>query len=376
MSAKTWIETSESALVANLRTLKKHVAPSGVMAVVKANAYGHGLEVVSQAIVSHVDWFGVDTVNEAVQLRLLGLTKPILVLGYVDEGELYLCQKFKISFVAYNKEMLRAMKKVTAAPHAFRIHIKIETGTSRQGIEGKELDEFVKLAISIPSVDIEGVSTHYANIEDTTDASYARLQLERFRESLESLREWGVVPKIRHTASSAASLLYPETRFDLIRLGISLYGHWPSKETQVVASGLKYKLKLAPALTWKTRIVQVKRVKKGTPVSYGLTERVTRPSTIAVLPIGYWDGYDRRLSGIGVVLVRGRRAKILGRICMNMMVVDVTDVPDVELGDEVVLVGKQGKEQISAEDIASKFGSIQYELLSRINPLIERRLVK
>jgi alanine racemase len=272
---------------------------------------------------------------------------------------------------------LKTLKKLKAKKGAFKIHIKIETGTMRQGLTvGDNLDAFVRLTQTIPSVRIEGVYTHFANIEDTTDPSFAMNQLKLYEKAIAQLKRSGIVPDIRHSAASAGAILYPQTQFDLIRFGMSLYGHWSSKETKVSAAYRSKSLSFTPAMTWKTVIAQVKDAKKNSAVSYGLTERVSRDSKIAVLPVGYWDGFPRSLSSVGHVLVRGHRCKVTGRVCMNMMMVDVTDVPGAKLEDEVVLIGSQGSETISAEELAGWAGTIQYEFLTRINPLIERKLVK
>jgi alanine racemase len=224
-------------------------------------------------------------------------------------------------------------------------------------------------------VALEGVSTHFADIEDTTDQSYARKQLSRFRDGLEMLEGAGLPPSLRLTAASAGTILHPEARFDLVRAGIALYGLWPSAETEAAAIDADLKIDLQPVLAWKAVIAQVKELPTGTPVSYGLTERLKRPSRIAVLPVGYFDGLDRGLSSIGKVLVRGRRAKVLGRVCMNMCVVDVTDIPGACAGDEAVIIGRQGREIVSAEGLADAVGTINYEIVARLNPLLPRRLV-
>lgn len=381
--AKTWVEISKSALTQNVRAFRRHVgSKTAVMAVVKSNAYGHGLVSVA-GIADHegAAWFGVDNVDEGIELRKNGITKPILVLGYTLNGRLADCVKHRLSFVVYNPETAVALKRLKLKPigehpklgsNAAFVHIKIETGTTRQGISGDGLRRLARELKKTPGVVIEGASTHFANIEDTTDHSYAEGQLKKFSEGLAILKDEGIDPPWKHAACSAATVLFPDTYFNLVRLGISMYGLWSSKETLAIAKQKHRLLDLKPAMHWKTVVAQVKRVKKGTPVSYGLTERVTRDSTLAVLPIGYWDGYDRKLSGSGTVLIRGRRCKVMGRVCMNMCVVDVTDVPGVKVEDEVVLLGRQKNEEISAEDIGSKIGSINYEVVTRINPMIPR----
>lgn len=380
---KTWIELSKNALTKNVRAFRRHVGDAtSVMAVVKSNAYGHGLIPIAKvAEAEGATWFGVDHIDEGIALRKAGITKPILLLGYTLNERLAECVKHRISFVVYNLETVKALralrlkpigKKPTLATKAAFVHLKIETGTTRQGVSGEQLRTLVRELQKTPGVVIEGVSTHFANIEDTADHSYAACQLHRFEEALTLLAAEGIDPPWKHAACSAATVLFPDTYFNLVRLGISMYGLWSSKETHAIADREHLPLKLEPVLTWKTVVAQVKHVEKGTPVSYGLTEHVRRDSTLAVLPVGYWDGLDRKLSSIGEVLIRGHRCKIMGRICMNMCMVDVTDVPGVRVEDEVVILGSQKREMISADEIGSKMGTINYEVVTRINPMIHR----
>jgi len=282
--------------------------------------------------------------------------------------------KNNIRLTVYNKETIEKLGKIPIHNPNLnpKVHIKIETGTSRQGISENEIVDFVKFIKNYPSIEIEGLSTHFANIEDTTDSSFAMKQLATFSRAASILEKNGITIPLKHTACSAATILFSETWFDMVRLGISMYGLWSSKETKAVAKNKNINLNLKPALTWKTIVAQIKTVKSGTPIGYGLTERVSRDSKIAVLPIGYWDGYDRKLSSVGNVLICGKRCKILGRVCMNMVIVDVTDVGKVKPEDEVVLLGQQGREEVNAEEIAQKIGTINYEVVTRINPLIPR----
>jgi alanine racemase len=224
----------------------------------------------------------------------------------------------------------------------------------------------------------EGATPHFANLEDTTDHRFARGQIERFDHALELLRAAGAPVAVRHAACSAAALLFARTHLDLARIGLSLYGQWPSRETYVACLEKEGRptVELRPALTWKTRVAQVKEVPEGAFVGYGCTFRTTRASRLAVLPVGYHEGYDRRLSGVAHVLVRGRRAPVRGRICMNMCMVDVTDVPGVAQEDEVVLLGSQGEERVGADQVAAWCGTISYEILSRIHPSLPRLVVR
>lgn len=374
---KTWVEVSRSALRANAASLRSALGKGvRLMGVVKANAYGHGIpEVVKSLGAAGVDWFGVDAVREAELVRAAGSKKPVLVLGYTPTDDVARAVRQGFSLTAYNKETLERAAKAGSPRHPAKVHLKLETGTSRQGILTEDLPSFARFAVKRKNLVIEGVSTHYANIEDTTDSAYAMGQLEQFKKMVGMLAKDGVTPPLAHTACSAAVLLFPETHFAMVRAGIALYGLWPSKETKVSANQRGKTFTLRPALSWKTVVAQVKELPEGAPVSYGLTERLARRSKVAVIPVGYWDGLDRKLSSVGRVLVRGHRAKVLGRICMNMCVIDVTDVPGVRLEDEVTIIGRQGKDAIAAEDLAGAVGTINYEIVTRINPLIPRVLV-
>jgi len=372
---KTWIEINKKNLNSNLSQFRKLVGEKvKIMGVVKANAYGHGLIVTSKIIEKNVDWFGVDSLVEGIELRKNNIKKPILALGYVELGDLKTAVKNKLSLTVYNKETIDCLGKIPIKNPYFnpKVHLKLETGTGRQGIQENDLFDFLKSLKKYPSIKIEGASTHYANIEDTTDSSYAKNQLAVFRRMVVAIEAEGFKIPFKHTACSAAAILFPETRFDMVRLGISMYGLVSSKETKAIANSGKNKLNLKPAIFWKTKIAQLKKIKSGAAIGYGLTEILSRDSLIAILPIGYFDGYDRKLSSIGNVLIRGQRCKILGRVYMNMIIVDATDLKNVKIEDEAVLLGKQGKEEITAEEIAQKIGTINYEVISRINPLIPR----
>lgn len=374
---KTWVEISREALVYNLEQFRKLVGEKvKLMGVVKANAYGHGLTEVAGIISDKVDWLGVDSLAEALKLRQAAIKKPILVLGYTELADLREAVKNNISLTVYNKETIERLGKIQVQNPNFnpKIHIKAETGTARQGIRENEILDFIKFVKQFPSIEIQGLSTHYANIEDTTDSSFAMEQLATFSRVADILKKEGVEP-LRHTACSAATILFPETRFDMVRLGISMYGLWSSKETKAVAKNKSMDLDLKPALSWKTIVAQIKNIPAGTSVGYGLTERTSRDSKIAILPVGYYDGYDRKLSSVGNVLIRGKRCKVFGRVCMNMIIIDVTDVEKIELEDEAVLLGRQGREEITADDLAGKIGTINYEAVTRINPLILRKIV-
>lgn len=368
------LEVSKRALLQNIQTFRAVISKkTKLLAVVKANAYGHELGLVSKTIENGVDWFGVDNLDEARFLRKHGSRKPILVLGFVPTDRLDEAINLGVSLVVYRTDVLKKMAEVARkAGKKARVHLKVETGTNRQGVAASELPLFAKGFRKHKELLLEGVYTHFANIEDTTDSSFAMEQLKKFNEVLGILKKHGPAPRLVHTAATAAVILYPPTHFDMVRVGIGLYGLWPSTSVRRMVSR---KVKLAPVLSWKTEVVQVKDVLKGESVGYGRTWVARSRSRIAVLPVGYSDGYDRRLSNRGRVLTRGKFAPVVGRIAMNMMTVDVTDIPKVGEGDEVILLGKQGKNEVTAEDLADLLGTINYEVVSRLNPNIPRRLI-
>lgn len=378
---KTWVEVDQFAITHNVQQFKGVIGSKvKLLIAVKSNAYGHGLVEVSKiTLAAGADWLGVDSLDEALELRQAGVKAPILIIGYILRSRLSEAIEGGFRLTVYNQETIEELGKITDSEKSkVNVHIKIETGTSRQGIMPEDALAFIKLIKKYPRLNIEGISTHFANIEDTTDYSYAQKQLKIFRGVVSSLEKEGVNIPLKHTANSAATMLFPETHFAMVRVGISLYGFWPSPETRQVVKKEEDALKdfsLQTAFTWKTVVAQVKSIKAGTAVGYGCTERVKRDSQIAVLPIGYWDGYDRKLSSVGEVLIKGQRCKVLGRVFMNMIVVDVTGCLGVKVEDEVVLLGRQGQEEITADTLADKIGTINYEVVTRINPLIKRIVV-
>ena len=370
-----WVEIDARAIHWNVTQFRRRLGPDVLLgAVVKSNAYGHGmLAVATLACEAGADWLCVNSVDEAVCLRAAGHRAEILVMGYVPGDQLEAVVEHHLRPVVYNLETIDRLDRLATEDDPVGLHLKVETGTHRQGIAEADVVPLARKVQQSPRLTLEGISTHFANIEDSTDHSFAQAQIATFSRISEALEAAGLPVLLRHAACSAASLLFTRTHLDLVRVGISLYGLWPSKETYVscLERG-KPTLDLHPALTWKTRIAQVKTVEEGAYVGYGCTYRVTRRSRIAVLPVGYHEGYDRGLSGVAHVLVRGRRAPVRGRICMNMCMVDVTDVPGASLEDEVVLLGRQGEERVSAEQLAEWCGTISYEIVSRIHPGLPR----
>jgi alanine racemase len=375
-SALNWVEIDAGALRNNIAEFKRRLDTNTRLgAVVKSNAYGHGMiEVARVAAERSADWLCVNNVDEGVALREAGLTLPILVMGYVPLNALGEVVARSLQPVVYNPETLDRLDALASARGAtVGVHVKVETGTHRQGVLERDVPKFIARLSEARALRLAGVTTHFANIEDTTSHDFAESQIGAFSRVAATIADLHPGPFLRHTACSAAVLLFNRTHLDLARVGIALYGLWPSKETYVscLERG-KPSLDLRPVLSWKTRIAQVKQVSEGGYVGYGCAWRATRATNIAVLPVGYYEGYDRELSGLAHVLVRGKRAPVRGRICMNMCMVDVTDIPGAALEDEVVLLGRQGDERITAEQVAAWAGTISYEIVSRIHPSLPR----
>lgn len=385
----SWVEISKSALAHNAKLLRERIDSGRVgekcvlSACVKANAYGHGLVETSKVFLeSGVDWLDVNAIYEAEALRKAGVTAPIYVMGYTLMEDLYKAFDLDVRLVVYDKEIVRRLGEIAekSSVRPLNLHIKVETGNNRQGVRLDDLINFAKYIQSFKGLRLEGIATHFANIEDTTDHSYAFSQVEKFKKAKEILVEAGISVPMMHCANSAATILFPETHFDMVRSGISTYGMWPSNETRVSYRETNGgELDLMPAFTWKSVVAQVKTVPAGEFIGYGCTFKTTRDVRMAIVPIGYYDGYDRAVSNTAHVLIRGQRAKVLGRVCMNMMMVDVSDIADVSLEDEVVLVGAQEffgvSDAVSVEQFASWASTINYEITTRVNERIPRLIV-
>ena len=354
---KTWVEVDVRALQKNFLAAQKHVG-KGVttIAVIKANAYGHGLVGTARALAGLPNiWLGVDSIEDALILHKARISRPIIILGYIPPPRLVEAARCNFRISVYSKELLVRIAQMRDQKPI--VHIKIETGTNRLGIQLGELASIK----TFPAV--EGIYTHFAEVENPRSIFYKK-QLAALASAREILKRAGVVPKYMHSASTAALMQFADTRFSMARLGIGLYGLWPSPE---IRKKLSRKLHIKPALIWKTRIAQIKTIEKGEGVGYDRTFRVKRRTRVAILPVGYYDGYDRRLSNIGKVAIGSKIAPIIGRVCMNMTMVDVTNIP-AKIHDAVELLGPN----VTADDMAKATNTINYEIVARINPLIKR----
>lgn len=365
----TWVEVDSAAIKHNLREFKKLAGRKvTLMPVIKANAYGHGFLTMAKICQqsADVDKICVVSLDETLALIKNKFTKkPIMILSFfhLDEKKLALAIKNNIIFPLYSLENAKLLNKIGERLNKkIKVHLKIDTGASRLGILPAEALDFVSQLKKYKKLNLEGIWSHFASSED--DFAYTKNQYEIFKSVCDNLTSHNINIPIRHIACSAASIAYDFTHENALRLGLSLYGLYPTNNH-------KWTIKLNPVLSWYTTIIQVKTLPAGAKIGYGCTYTANRPVKIAVLPVGYWDGYDRRLSNRGYVLIKDERCPILGRICMNICMVDVTNLT-VKAGNKVVLIGKDKSKNISVDDLAKWCETINYEIVDRINPLLPR----
>lgn len=363
-----WAEVDLGAIAHNVKELiRVKDSRAKFMAVVKANGYGHGaVPVARTALAAGAEWLGVAILTEALELRRAGLDGPLLVLGFTPPEQSDLVVANDVSQAVYTIDGARALSEAAArAGRPARVHLKVDTGMGRLGVTPDDAGlAAARIIAGLPGLILEGVFTHFATA-DATDKGYAREQFARFTAFLARLQAARFDFGLRHAANSAALIELPETHLDLVRAGIAVYGLYPSDEVE-------RRVDLRPAMSLKVRVAHVKEVPAGTGVSYGRTFVTGRPSVVATLPIGYADGYPRSLSSRGVVLVRGRRAPIIGRVCMDQCMADVTGIPGVAAGDEVVLMGRQNGAAVTADDLARLEGTINYEVVCDVTARVPR----
>jgi alanine racemase len=368
------LEIDLGAIRRNVAALARLAAPARYAAVIKSNAYGHGLVPVARALETEVAGFCVYRFAEAAALREAGIRAPILVLGPVEAAELEPAIEGDVAIALWSDgSFLRdATRAARRCGRRLRIHAKIDTGVTRLGLDAERAAGTLATYLASADLDVDGTFTHLAAAEEL-ESEYTLAQLRRFERALAPID--GLLAErhvARHAAASAAAMLYPKLRLDLVRAGIATYGIWPSPLTRATVGGA---LELEAALAWTTELVVVREVEAGRSVGYGCTFHTARPSRIGVLPIGYAEGIPRAASDNGAVLVGGRRVPLVGRICMNMAFVDVTDVPEVRTGSRVTLIGRDGTACIDANDFASSAGTIGYEIVARLPAEIPRHYI-
>lgn len=357
----TWAEIDRSAIAFNLKQFRKWVAPNvEVIAVVKANAYGHGMVPVGRvALQAGATRLAVHRASEALELRQAVIEAPILILGYTPPAGAETVVKYRLTPSLMTSEFARALSaRAQAAGWQAPVHIKVDTGMGRYGLLPEEVVAFVTAIQGLDGIRLEGLFTHFATA-DAGDQTYLRQQLVVFQEVIEALHQGGIDIPVVHACNSAAAMTLPEAHFDAIRPGIALYGMDPSSEWPPP-------FEIRPALALKSRASRVRLLPAGSGISYGRTFITQKPTRVALVPVGYGDGYHRCLSNKGQVLIHGSRAPILGRVCMDQFVVDVSHIPGVEQDDEVVIIGRQGEGEIRAEEIAAWAGTINYEITTSL----------
>ncbi|RQD73372.1 MAG: alanine racemase [Candidatus Syntrophonatronum acetioxidans] len=365
-----WAEINLDNLIFNLKEFRRRVGPKvKIMAVVKADGYGHGaVEVAQAAADSGCDYLGVGFLDEGIELRKAGINTPILILGYTPPEQAGQLLHYKLVPTVFSPDLAQILaREAQKRGEKARVHVKVDTGMGRLGIfTWQEGIDFVRELSSWPSLEVEGFYTHFA-AADERDKTFTLEQLSRFKRVIEMLSREGIEIPLKHAANSAASIDLSPTHLDMIRLGISLYGLYPSAEVE------KERVNLKPVMCLKARIIHLKKVPPGTSISYGRTYITREETWIASLPLGYGDGYSRLITGKGQVLIRGHRYPIVGRICMDQMMVDLgKDPPPVEVGEEVVIMGEQGSGAVPAEEIAGWLGTINYEVTCAVSKRIPR----
>ncbi len=357
---KTFAEINLDALSHNLREVRKKTGNKSILAVVKANAYGHGAVKVSGRLLQNgVSMLGVAFTDEAIELREAGIKAPILI--FFDTENIDACLKYNLTSTVFD---FNTAKKVSleACRHnrQINVHIKVDTGMGRVGFDIKNALMTISKIARLKNIKLEGLMSHFSDA-DLKDKRFAAQQLKDFKHLVKALKAKKTTFKYLHIANSAAVLSMPEAHLNMVRPGIMLYGYGYSESDN-----------LKPVLSLKSKILFLKKVPPGTPISYGRTFITKRRSAIATLPIGYADGYSRKLSNYGEVIINGKRAPVVGRVCMDTIMVDVTDISNVNKNSEVILIGHQGRQKITAQDIADKIGTIPYEVLTSIGERVKR----
>jgi alanine racemase len=359
-----------AAISHNLREIKKRVAPAQIMAVVKANAYGHGFkEVTKIAIENGATYLGVALVEEGIILRKNKFTIPVLVFGGFFENQIEDFLRYDLDLTVYDRRHTETLNHYAkAAGKKASVQIKVDTGMGRVGVAWQEAAEFVQRIQELKHIEIVGIYTHFAT-SDEKDKTFAETQLSRFRQVLKSLKENHIQIPLVHAANSGAILDLPNSYFNMVRPGVSMYGYYPSSETTE-------SLTLKPSMSIKSRVISIKDVERGTPVSYGRTFLANNKTKIATVPVGYGDGYNRLLSNRAEVLIRGQRYPVVGRVCMDQIMVEVGRESAVQVGDEVVLLGCQGNEEITIYEICEKLNTIPYEVTCWVSGRVPRVFIK
>ncbi|MCM0651075.1 alanine racemase [Clostridium swellfunianum] len=367
-----WAEVDLDRLAHNMREIRKNAVSKDIIAVIKADGYGHGaLDIAPTLLENGATRIAVAVLNEAVELRRGGIEEPIMVLGFTPPSLIDMLIRYDIEQTVYTYDLAKEISQLAKKKNKIaKIHIALDTGMGRIGfIPNEESIEQVYNISKLPNIIIEGLYSHFSSA-DEEDKAYTNMQLERYKDFYNKLAEKGVKINLRHIANSAAIIDMPQSHFEAVRPGIILYGYYPSQEVQ------KQKIDLKPVMSLKTNIVHIKDLPAGEYISYGRKFKTSRESVIATLPVGYADGYTRLLFNKAKVIINGNFVPVIGRICMDQCMVDVTDIKDVKVGDEVILMGEQGDLKFTADHIAELLGTINYEVTCMISKRVPRVYIK
>lgn len=368
----SYIEISKNNLIHNIKQFKNLIKPNTkIVAVIKANAYGHGDREIAKILDLYADYFQVDSIEEAERVRSV-TKKSILIFGYLNEDGIKRAIKINALISCFDYlHILKINHLAGIIKKKIKVHVPIDSFLGREGIMPNQVENFIIEIKKMKNVELDGVYSHFANIEDTMNRTHAEKQIEVYHKCVEVFRKNGYPGIKTHISATSGILVYEKGNnlHNIVRLGIGLYGLWPSDHLEYLN---KKKIILKPILRWVTHVAQVKVLPPNHPIGYGLTYITKKSTKIAVIPQGYADGLNRVLSNNGEFLIKGKKVKILGRVAMNMTVVDVSNIKDVMAGDEVVIIGNQGKGKITVEDMAQKIGTINYEVITKLNPFLPR----
>lgn len=369
-TATTWVEIDSQAFEHNLASYKKIIGKAFLAPVIKSNAYGHGIELIAKICdqSEFVEILCVVSVNEALFLRDIGIQKPILVLS-IPVGNLQEAIAKNISLIAYDREKIFELNNLAKSLNtSAKIHLKVDTGLSRMGLNSENTLNLIEEIRKLPFISIQGIFSHLAKAE-SLDQTFTNNQIKQFNFLLQQLDKMDVEIPLKHATCSAAATANAESHYNVVRTGLGLYGLWPSEENKQVTQERFPGFTLKPVLTWKTKIIQIKEIPAGSHIGYDCTHQVQETSKIAIIPIGYWDGFDRKLSNRGKVMINNQIAPVIGRIAMNLTTIDITNL-NVSINDEVILIGDYP--EVTADDFARRCDTINYEVVTRINPLLPR----
>jgi len=365
----TYAEVDLSAIAHNIQAIKQRVAPSQIMAVVKADAYGHGAVPVARvALENGATYLGVALVEEAIELRNQGFGEPILVFGGAFDEQLDDFLNYNLEITLYTRSTAQRLSQLAAQYNRQVLaHVKVDTGMGRVGVPWQQVIEFIQYVAELKNIRIQGLYTHFAT-SDERDKSYAQLQFSRFQQIISQLQQRDIAIPLKHAANSGAILDLPETYLDLVRPGVMMYGYYPSNETSE-------SIPLRPAMTFKSRVSFIKSVPENFSVSYGRKFVTSKPTRIATIPVGYADGYNRLLSNQGLVTIKGKKFPVVGRVCMDLILADIGDAENIQVGDEVILFGSAAQNAFTVNEICQLIDTIPYEVTCWVSSRVPRKYV-